>query len=111
LQFDGERLVVEVQSPFHESTMSEERHRNTLAEALHASLGVKPALAFIARGSHAAADGEGSATDAHPSARAEVADVAEIADYETAVPVEGSAHDPIELVKKGLGAEIVEERT
>ncbi|MEA2447013.1 MAG: hypothetical protein QOK47_650, partial [Actinomycetota bacterium] len=42
LEFDGDRLLVEVQSPFHESTMSEERHRATLADALHGSLGIRP---------------------------------------------------------------------
>jgi DNA polymerase-3 subunit gamma/tau len=109
LQFDGERLMVEVQSPFHESTMSEERHRNTLADALNASLGVRPSLAFIARGAQLPDEPEGQsapAVTADPAA----SDVSDIADYETAVPVEGSSHDPIELVKKGLSAEIVEER-
>ena len=110
LQYDGDRLVVEVQSPFHESTMSEERHRNTLADALHASLGVRPSLAFIARGAQVP-ESEGAAESKTQPQADPAPEVAEIADYETAVPVEGSDQDPIELVKKGLSAEIVEERT
>lgn len=111
LEFDGERLLVEVQSPFHESTMSEERHRATLADALHGSLGIRPALAFLARGSQLQGENQEALASQSDASQASVAEVAEIADYETAVPVEGSGHDPVELVKKGLSAEVVEERT
>jgi DNA polymerase-3 subunit gamma/tau len=111
LRYDGEVLVVEVQSPFHETTMSEDRHRDTLADALFASLGVRPSLTFAARGSEVSAGVEDTASEsAGTSPKPAASEVAEIADYETAVPVEQS-HDPIELIKKGLGAEVVEERT
>jgi DNA polymerase-3 subunit gamma/tau len=110
LEFDGDRLLVEVQSPFHESTMSEGRHRATLADALHGSLGIRPSLAFLARGSQV----QGEDDDTQPQTNEpapKTAEVTEIADYETAVPVEGTGHDPVELLKKGLSAEVVEERT
>jgi hypothetical protein len=111
LRYDGDALVVEVQSAFHETTMSEDRHRESLAEALFASLGIRPSMVFAARGSDISSggdEGDSQATIAPP--KSAPAEAAEIADYETAVPVEQS-HDPIELIKKGLGAEVVEERT
>jgi DNA polymerase-3 subunit gamma/tau len=110
LEYDGERLLVEVQSPFHESTMSEERHRDALADALNAALGVKPNLAFLARGSQPSSSTEDGEAGSRP-ATSRAPEVVEVADYETAVPIEGSGHDPVELIKEGLGAEVVEERT
>ena len=90
LSFDDGTLVVEVQSEFHKTTMSDERNREVLDEALHAALGIRGTLRFAAPGAQVAAD------------EPEV-DLAETA------PVD-DVHDPIELVKKGLGAEVVEER-
>ena len=108
VRLDDQGLLVEVQATFHESTMSEERNRAVLAEALHSALGVRPALSFVARGS-----GPDEPSEAPQPTAAQPAQVEEDepADIEDTTPVEGGEHDPIELVKKGLGAEVVEERT
>jgi DNA polymerase III subunit gamma/tau len=92
LQLEDDVLVVEVQSDFHVSTMGIDRNRELLADSVHAALGIKPGLAFSARPPAGAAPPQEDAVD-----------LAE------AVPV-ADAHDPVELVKKGFGAEVVEER-
>ena len=100
VSMEGEELLVEVQSDFHAQAMSELKNKEVLAGAVHAVLGVKPQLRFIERGK-----------DAEPVAVQEKQEDTEtIADYAEAEPVEGTDHDPLELVKKGLGAEVVEER-
>jgi DNA polymerase-3 subunit gamma/tau len=86
-------ITVEVQSDFHRDTMSQEKNRAILADALHAALGVRPPIRFAARGG-----------EAEPHATPPEATIAEAAD---AQPVEGD--DPVELVRRGLGAEVVEE--
>jgi DNA polymerase-3 subunit gamma/tau len=93
VSFDGERLVVEVQSNFHVESMSATDHKEKLAEALYSALGIGPRLEFVERDS----------TPAPAPAVEEVADLA----TSTEVSAE---HDPIELVKRGLGAEVVEEK-
>ncbi|MQA99669.1 MAG: DNA polymerase III subunit gamma/tau [Actinobacteria bacterium] len=96
--FEGDVLAVEVQSAFHRDAMTQPANRDALANAVFASLGIKPEIAFEARG-----EGSGSSpsgTDPSP------ANLVEGAPDET----QTVDHDPIELVKKGLGAEIVEER-
>jgi DNA polymerase-3 subunit gamma/tau len=108
LRMDDQGLLVEVQATFHESTMSEERNREVLAEALHSALGIRPALSFVARGSGPA---EPSDTPHRPVPEPAAQAEDEVTDIEDTSPVEGGKHDPIELVKKGLGAEVVEERT
>ena len=109
LRMDEQGLLVEVQATFHESTMSEERNREVLAEALYSALGIRPQLSFVARGSGPEpADEAPRQVATPPRARAGEEDVTDIEDT---TPVEGGTHDPIELVKKGLGAEVVEERT
>ena len=97
LRLEDDVLVVEVQSPFHEASMSEARHSGMVADALHAALGVRPALQFTARG-------------AEPAQQAEAAGevVAELADSTEVAP--SAEHDPVELVKRGFAAEVVEER-
>ncbi|HEU4480645.1 MAG TPA: hypothetical protein VFS18_02065, partial [Actinomycetota bacterium] len=96
VQFEEGTLLIEVQSAFHEATMTEERNRSVLTDALHSALGIKPALRFVARGAAPApAEDHGGGE----------------ADYVEAASEPGEAHDPVELVKKGLGAEVVEERT
>ena len=100
VSMEGEELLVEVQSDFHAQAMTELKNKEVLAGAIHAVLGVKPQLRFVERGK-----------DAEPVAVQEQPETAEtIADYAEAEPVEGTDHDPLELVKKGLGAEVVEER-
>lgn len=96
LRFEGDALVVEVQSPFHETSMTEARNRAMLADSLHAALGVRPALRFAARG----ADGDAGEPD--PAGGPNLAD--------TEAVEKSKRHDPVDLLKKGLGAEIVEER-
>ncbi|MDQ3939977.1 MAG: DNA polymerase III subunit gamma/tau [Actinomycetota bacterium] len=96
VRFEGDALTIEVQSEYHRDTLGQEKNRAVLGDALHAALGIRPALAFAARGSDAVA------------APAE-ADEPNIADVEGAEPVAVEEHDPVELVKKGLAAEVVEE--
>jgi hypothetical protein len=62
---------------------------------LHSALGIRPTLVFIARG---AAEPVVQPTDDQQ-------------DYTDSTEVAGSELDPLELVKKGFGAEVVEERT
>ena len=90
--FDGTKLQVEVQSDFHQSSMSDARNREVLQSALHAALGIRATLEFVSR----------SAQSQAPTHSEEQEDVV------SAAPVEGQ--DPVELVKKGLGAEVIEER-
>jgi DNA polymerase-3 subunit gamma/tau len=92
LQLEDDVLLVEVQSDFHQSTMALERNSELLAESVHAALGIRPGLRFAARPPAGAAPAQ-----------------EEAADYADAVPV-AEVHDPVELVKKGFGAEVVEER-
>jgi hypothetical protein len=90
LRLDGDVLVVEVQSEFHRSTMSQERNRALLADAIDATLGIRPGLSF-------------EAARSTPGAAPDVADLADT------TPLQAAAHDPVELVKQGFGAEVVEE--
>lgn len=94
VEFDGGELVVEVQSTFHAGSMSQAGNREILAEALHAALGIRPQVLFAARGAEPEPP-KGESSDA--------------LDYAEATPATGVEHDPIELVKKGLAAEVVEE--
>jgi len=93
ISFDDDRLVVEVQSPFHESSMNDERNRDLVAEGLYAALGVRPSLVFQALRKEPVISVETPQT----------------ADYVDLGPASGADEDPIELVKKGLHAEVVEE--
>ena len=98
VSMDGELLLVEVQSDFHAQAMTEQRNKEVLADAIHAALGIRPQLRFVERGKDSAP--EDAAAPATES----------MSDLEDAQPIEGGEHDPFELVKKGLGAEVVEER-
>ncbi len=68
-----------------------------MAAALHAALGVRPQLRFVERGKDAVAEEAPAPAES-------------MSEFEDAQPIEGGEHDPFELVKKGLGAEVVEER-
>lgn len=113
LRYDDDHLVVEVQSSFHETTMSEEPNQKILADALFNSLGIRPTIGFVARGSAAPPEPaeevpvEVAATPSKPAPE----DEPEVTAIEETQVVEGSQHDPIELIKKDLGAEVIEERT
>ncbi|MGH2747154.1 MAG: DNA polymerase III subunit gamma/tau [Actinomycetota bacterium] len=99
IRFDGDVLVVKVQSKFHTEEMAKEANRDMLAEALHAALGIRPPLGFADRDDADAVqesseeDSAEDATDYVPLAEAE----------------ETQEEDPVEVVKKSLGAEVVKE--
>lgn len=95
VRFEGNTLTIEVQSDFHRDTMAKEENRSVLVEAMYAALGVRPAVAFAARGSDETVQNE--APDESLSAVAETK------------PVATEEDDPVELIKKGLGAQVVEE--
>ena len=88
-------LSIEVQASFHAEAMSKKEHVSHLEDSLHATLGIRPTLSFHARGED-------------PEPAAAIASE-QVADLHEAEPV-AAEHDPVELVKKGLGAEVVEER-
>ncbi|HYN36103.1 MAG TPA: hypothetical protein VEV82_03920, partial [Actinomycetota bacterium] len=94
LAFDGSTLQVEVQSDFHQSSMSEVRNMEVLQAALHAALGIKATLDFVSRGT----------APSHQQSPDDEAD-----DASSAAPA-GDVQDPVELVKKGLSAEVIEEK-
>jgi DNA polymerase-3 subunit gamma/tau len=91
--YEGGVLSVEVQAEFHQSTMTQAHNRDLLADSLHAALGVRPPLTFSARPPAAPAT---SAPEAHLK--------------ETSA-IEAPSEDPVELVKRDLGAEVVEDET
>jgi hypothetical protein len=93
--FEGSALTVEVQHVFHADNMGQESNRNVLEDALHAALGIRPSLTFVARGS------DPSASD-RPAEDDHTHDLTETTTSPT--------HDPVELIVRGLGAEVVEER-
>jgi DNA polymerase III subunit gamma/tau len=93
VRFEGPTLVVEVQSDFHAQAMSEKANKELLATAVHSALGAGPPLTFVEK-------------DKAPPPAAVEESVADL-------PPEGDAveeADPVELVRKDLGAEVVEER-
>ncbi len=102
LNFDEGIVTVEVQSDFHAEEMGSDRNRTMLIDALHASLGVKPRVAFVAVGQRKSA-ASGTPTDPADDEAASI----DVADTSPA----DATHDPIELLKKGLGAEVVETET
>lgn len=91
--FDGTILNVEVQSNFHRDEMADPLGSQMLSDALHAALGIRPRLKFVTRG-------------AEPEPEEPAPDISDLADAKTV-----EAADAIELVKKGLSAEVVEERS
>ena len=95
LSFDNGALTVEVQSEFHRDTMGQDKNRSMLVDGIHAALGVRCSVAFAARGVAAAA----------PEPEPEET----IADVEESEALDAKADDPVELVRKGLAAEVVEE--
>ena len=90
--FTDGRLDVEVQSPYHTEEMSVAANTALVADALHAALGIRPEIRFNARGAEAKTE----VVEEH------------IGVVEDAKPVTA---DPVELIRKGLGAEVVEEKS
>jgi DNA polymerase-3 subunit gamma/tau len=95
LSFDNGALTVEVQSEFHRDTMGQDKNRSMLVDGIHAALGVRCSVAFAARG----------ATPPEPEPEREET-IADVADTEA---LDEKADDPVELIRKGLSAEVVEE--
>ena len=95
LSFADGSLTIEVQSDFHRETMAQEKNRSMLVDGIHAALGVRCSVAFAARGAAQAAP--------EPEPEETIADVAETE------ALDAKADDPVELVRKGLSAEVVEE--
>jgi hypothetical protein len=94
VSFDGSTLQVEVQSDFHKSSMTEQRNKEVLQASLHAALGVTLQLGFVSRTA--------------PDAPEQSPSHEEAEDVATAAPAE--SQDPVELLKQGFSAEVVEEK-
>ncbi|MEA2434174.1 MAG: polymerase subunit gamma/tau [Actinomycetota bacterium] len=94
VSLDGDVLVVEAQSDFHAKSLGDVSNREMVAAAVFAALGVQPQLSFVERGKQNAPEPE-------------VIEDAEV--LEDSAQIEDAA-DPLEMLKKGLGAEVVEER-
>lgn len=104
--YDSEGLVVEVQSAFHASQMAKEANSLILTDALYAALGLKPFLRFAERGAQPLDSETGSQSSGDASSGSEAEDGGSYADAAEGVDVD---HDPVELLKKGLDAEVVRE--
>jgi DNA polymerase-3 subunit gamma/tau len=104
--YDSDGLVVEVQSEFHAGQMAKEANSLILSDALYAALGLKPFLRFAERGAEPVDSEAGSETSDEASSGSESETSGSYADAAEAVDVD---HDPVELLKKGLDAEVVRE--
>jgi DNA polymerase-3 subunit gamma/tau len=96
LRLDDELVVISAQSDFHARQMKDEKNKKVLADALHAVLGISPALDFVDRASDSAPEDDSPTADTQED------------QVEDAAPVDA---DPVELVKRGFAAEVVEEKT
>lgn len=104
--YDSDGLIVEVQSEFHAGQMATEANSLILADALYAALGLKPFLRFAERG----AEPLDSETGAQSSGDASAGSASETAgSYADAAEAVDADHDPVELLKRGLDAEVVRE--
>ncbi|MGH2790001.1 MAG: DNA polymerase III subunit gamma/tau [Actinomycetota bacterium] len=111
VSLDDEGLVVEVQSGFHATQMAGEGNRSVLVDAIQAALGIKPKLLFAERGARpvggdAGGEAEDEARDEAPTPSPRQDNPGSYAD---AAEAEDVHHDPVELVKKDLRAEVVRE--
>jgi DNA polymerase-3 subunit gamma/tau len=100
VEFQDDRLVVEVQSKFHATEMAAEKNRELFADALHAALGIRPKVVFTARGEAPAPSPTSSPGSDRGAAAGEFVDE----------PLTDIHEDPIELVKRGFAAQVVEEK-
>jgi DNA polymerase-3 subunit gamma/tau len=96
VRFEDGVVLVQVQAEFHESAMKEQKNSMVLAEALFATLGVRPRLAFVHQGASQA-----TMPEPEPAAPTTAGDE----------PSDDAPPDPVELIKSGLAAEVVEERS
>ncbi|MGH2776484.1 MAG: DNA polymerase III subunit gamma/tau [Actinomycetota bacterium] len=104
--YDSEGLVVEVQSAFHASQMAKEANSLVLTDALYAALGLKPFLRFAERGAQPLDSETGSQSSGDSSSGSASDSGGSYTDAAEATDVE---HDPVELLKEGLDAEVVRE--
>ncbi|MGH2699786.1 MAG: DNA polymerase III subunit gamma/tau [Actinomycetota bacterium] len=104
--YDSDGLVVEVQSAFHAGQMAKEANSLVLTDSLFAALGLRPFLRFAERGAQPLDSETGSAPGGDAPSGPEVEESSSYADAAEAVDVD---HDPVELIKKGLDAEVVRE--
>ncbi|MEA2506521.1 MAG: polymerase subunit gamma/tau [Actinomycetota bacterium] len=105
VQLQDDQLAVEVQSKFHATEMASEKNRQLFADALHAALGIRPQIVFTARG-ETNAEPSSASTPAPASKQSAAAAAGEFVDE----PLSDIEEDPIELVKKGFAAQVVEEK-
>jgi DNA polymerase-3 subunit gamma/tau len=94
VRFENGVLLVQVQAEFHESAMKDMKNSKVLSDALFSTLGVQLRLQFAHQGGDLPAAPEPEPVDA-------------TADD----PTEDAPPDPVELIKSGLAAEVVEERS
>jgi DNA polymerase III subunit gamma/tau len=106
VQFEDDHLVVEVQSKFHATEMASEKNRQLFADALHAALGIRPQIVFTARG-----ETNAELSNASSPAPASNQSAAAVAGEFVGEPLSDIEEDPIELVKKGFAAQVVEEKS
>ena len=104
VQFEDGQLVVEVQSKFHATEMGAEKNRELFADALHAALGIRPQILFTARG-------EVPTGPAGESASVSTGNATPVGGEFVDEPLSDIEEDPIELVKKGFAAQVVEEKS
>ena len=105
VSYEGDTLTVEVQSEFHAESLAADRNRSMLADALLAALGIKPTVVFTPQGASGPPQPPQDAGSPQATTAARDED-----DYSETEPAGDGEHDPVELVRKGFGAEIVEER-
>jgi DNA polymerase-3 subunit gamma/tau len=118
LELEEGRLVVEVQSRFHAKEMAAEENRQVFRDALHAALGSKPEVDFSTRGEVQTQHEEGAApastrpsSGSAPGTAPPGSSTPERSDDLVGEPLADVEEDPIELVKKGLSAQVVEEKS
>jgi DNA polymerase-3 subunit gamma/tau len=106
-------LMVEVQSEWHRDEMGragrQDKTSNAgiLSEALFSALGIRPDLKFQARTSVQDDAHETPAKQRSAVAQRAAPDSEEVPDIHETTEMD----DPVDLIKKGFGAEVVEERT
>ncbi|MFN2594097.1 MAG: DNA polymerase III subunit gamma/tau [Actinomycetota bacterium] len=98
VSFEDGVLTVATAADFHAEAMKDAACTETLADGLHAALGIRTKFSFIAQSKL----GSGEA----PTEAAAAVEEVSVDDIATDAEVQ----DPVELVKKGLGAEVVEEK-
>jgi hypothetical protein len=106
VQMEGDHLVVEVQSKFHAREMNADSNRQLFTDSLHAALGIRPEVAFAARGESP----EDAVAHVDPSSDAMVSPATPAGGDFVDEPVTDVEEDPVELVKQGFAAQIVEEK-